>query len=180
VANRTILYHKIDAPTGHEFDLETVSLAQLVEAGWVDDPAKIGVNVWGHEGSQQAVAQTQARFDRGDMPPVDIPGASTPTQLENERLKDEIARLRAQLGDLRQPLTEDQQIAQHNEYEADMRSDAAKLQEKGQRAADDPSPLDRQMTEQAQETRFEQQQQVADAERRQADGGPKIHDQTAL
>ena len=46
MSHDTRLYHPIEAPRGKVFKDANAFLEKLVHEGWVDDPVKIGVNVW--------------------------------------------------------------------------------------------------------------------------------------
>ena len=65
MAQRTFLYHKDYAPEGQIFDLEKVSEAMLVEQGWVDNPGKLGINIW--TGDHAAMAELKNAFEKGDV-----------------------------------------------------------------------------------------------------------------
>ena len=74
----TILYHE-NHPHGlaHEFkdgyNQEGKSLETLVEEGWVDNPGKIGVNLWGTEKAQAGVEQLRNDFKAHRRPAIDSP-----------------------------------------------------------------------------------------------------------
>ena len=69
---RFFMYHKKHAPTGKEFDSEVDSETpeSLAEKGWVDNPAKIGVNVWGPDNEPYVQAMKQ-KYDRGEVKALD-------------------------------------------------------------------------------------------------------------
>ena len=70
MAEDTLLYHWRHAPQGRRFDVTSVSLDALAKEGWVDDPAKIGVNPWGR-GHANAVAARHNSYRRGEIPAID-------------------------------------------------------------------------------------------------------------
>lgn len=70
----TYLWHKeYSSRDGSLFDLETVSKETLEDQGWVDSPAKLGVNVWG--GEDGAMIPIKAMYDDKKLP--GIGGANT-------------------------------------------------------------------------------------------------------
>ena len=161
MAYRAIRYHANYAPEGREFDLEQTSDDMLIEQGWVDSPAKIGVDVWQHEGSQAAVAKTKARYEQGMVAAVDKPDQPSVGQMEeNERLRKELENALAQNEALRTEVTRERQYREFKEREADEKADAAKLMPQDQgRGPEDVSQVEKQMQEQASEAQLEQQQQ---------------------
>lgn len=66
----TMLYHWSFAPKGQRFDLTSVSLEGLAKEGWVDNPAKIGVNLWNSD-QATSVAAVHDRYRRGEIPGMD-------------------------------------------------------------------------------------------------------------
>ena len=70
MANGTRLYHLIDAPEGKEFDSTAVSLESLAKEGWVDDSAKIGINLW-DDGAWDAVREQHGKYQRGEISGMD-------------------------------------------------------------------------------------------------------------
>lgn len=121
-------YHAEYAPEGQIFDLNKVSDTDLVAQGWVDNPAKIGNNMWGREDLDGPVQHTRDQLKNGDIDPVDKESRPAHgSQEENERHQIERDRL---YGELR---TKDETIAylqrqlrEGKERDADIRSDAAK------------------------------------------------------
>lgn len=169
MSQMTILYHASYAPDGQEFDLEVTALSALVAQGWVDNPAKFGRDIWNDTGSGENVAKTQQLYDAGFLPPVDDPTQPTPMQAEQmARMASENEELRRQLEsykNLRQPLTLEQEARMLAEREADMASDAAKLNAPPPRGPDDEeSDLSKQMKEQDAEAMLEQERQEQAAE----------------
>ena len=70
MAEDTLLYHRRHAPQGRRFDVTPVSLDALAKEGWVDDPAKIGMNPWGPD-QAAGVAAIHDRYRRGEIPGMD-------------------------------------------------------------------------------------------------------------
>ena len=65
----TMLYHPVHAPNGQPFDTDSGPLASYADEGWVDDPAKIGVNPWG-ENHEHAVAKRHLEYLSGEIPGI--------------------------------------------------------------------------------------------------------------
>ena len=63
------LYHPVHAPNGQSFDTDSGPLMAYADEGWVDDPAKIGVNPWG-EGHEHAVAKRHLEYLSGEIPGI--------------------------------------------------------------------------------------------------------------
>lgn len=63
------LYHPVHAPDGQPFDTDSGPLASYADEGWVDDPAKIGINRWG-EDQKHAVAKGHLEYLSGDIPGI--------------------------------------------------------------------------------------------------------------
>ena len=164
------MYHKDYAPKGQMFDVAETPQSLLISQGWVDNPAKINVNVWGHAGSDEAVAKTTSRYDSGHLAPVDDDTTPPPAYAEElEQLRQKNIDLKKRLEELRQPETVAQQGKMAREKEADLRSDAAKMKPGKGRKADDESKAGAQMIEQANETQLEQKRDGAAAATEMAD-----------
>ena len=71
----TMLYHPVHAPDGQPFATDSGNLTSYADEGWVDDPAKIGVNPWG-EDHRHAVAKRHLEYLSGDIPGIS-PGYGT-------------------------------------------------------------------------------------------------------
>lgn len=94
-----MLFHKDYAPTGRIFNFEDGHTEQgLAKEGWVDDPAKIGVNVWGPQ-AEGAVARKSAQFQRGELPPIGE--GRQMTQAEIDEARDVLAKQNADEAFLR-------------------------------------------------------------------------------
>ena len=65
----TMLYHPVHAPDGQLFDTDGGPLTSYADAGWVDNPAKIGVNPWGGD-HEQAVAERHLEYLSGAIPGI--------------------------------------------------------------------------------------------------------------
>ena len=61
---RTRLYHPMHAPEGQDFETDGQSLRAYESQGWVDDPAKAGVNPWG-EDMAAGVVSKHAEYQEG-------------------------------------------------------------------------------------------------------------------
>ena len=125
----TRLWHKEYAGReGRRFDLEKVSLDTLVEQGWVDNPGKLGMNVWG--GPDSDMTDLKERFEREEIGAIEAVVAETRademSRLETEN-KRAYERLRVQ-EDENEALK--RQLREANEKLADHRSDAAKITDK--------------------------------------------------
>ena len=75
MTGNTILYHPVHAPDGQPFDTDSNPLKSYADEGWVDDPAKIGVNPWG-EDHRHAVAKRHLGYLSGELPGIS-PGYDT-------------------------------------------------------------------------------------------------------
>ena len=128
MSENTYLWHKEYAPNGRIFDLERISLASLVEEGYVDNPGKLGINVWG--GENKAMTELKTKFERGEVKAIgtvvmearhdEIHNLKRENQKTYERLRtteDENAALKRELRESKEKL-------------GDHRSDGAKLEEK--------------------------------------------------
>ena len=71
-----MLYHPVHAPEGQLFDTNSGPLASYADQGWVDDPAKIGVNPW-DEDHKHAVAKRHLEYLSGEIPGIS-PGRGSP------------------------------------------------------------------------------------------------------
>lgn len=67
----TMLYRLSDAPKGYTFENITVEdLEPLCQEGWVDSPAKIGINIWGDD-SEDDVKRQHEEYQCGQIPGID-------------------------------------------------------------------------------------------------------------
>ena len=67
----TMLYRLSDAPEGYTFENITVEdLEPLSQEGWVDSPAKIGINIWGDD-SEDDVKRQHEEYQCGQIPGID-------------------------------------------------------------------------------------------------------------
>ena len=69
------LYHPVRAPDGQPVYTDSRPLASYADDGWVDDPAKIGVNPWG-EDHENDVARRHLEYLSGKIPGI-APGHGT-------------------------------------------------------------------------------------------------------
>ena len=127
----TYLYHKEYKPTGRIFDLNEVSLETLESEGWVDDPAKIGVNMWGGGvGVEAAVKARMEAVERGDIDRMGGDGPLTSNEEANRASAERDAtykRLRVQ-EDENEALK--REIRELKEKRLDHESDASKIMDK--------------------------------------------------
>lgn len=65
MSNDTFLWHAEQAPDGRVFDLEKHLIKTLEDEGWVDAPAKIGLDV--HCGNDGDFKKAKQAFDAGDV-----------------------------------------------------------------------------------------------------------------
>ena len=164
------MYHKDYAPKGQMFDVAETPQSLLISQGWVDNPAKIGVNVWTHAGSDEAVYKLASRYDSGHLAPVDDDMTPPPAYAEElETLRQKNIDLQKRLEELRQPESVAKQGKMAREKEADLRSDAAKITPTKGRKANDESKAGKAMIEQANETQLEQERDEAAAAAEMAD-----------
>ena len=63
------LYHPIYAPDGQPVYTDNGPLTSYADDGWVDDPAKIGVNPWG-EDHERDVATRHLKYLSGELPGI--------------------------------------------------------------------------------------------------------------
>ena len=122
----SLMAYHVDYPRGCEVDLNRTNLRELAKQGWVDHPAKIGLNPWGAD--ERVIAGYKAKFERGETEAFDYAYADTirQTQKENEGLQErEEARFRQQRIDDVKIIDEEAKTAE--ERGADERSDAEKL-----------------------------------------------------
>ena len=63
------LYHPIHAPDGQPVYTDSGPLTTYADEGWVDDPAKIGVNPWGKD-HQRAVDNRHIEYLSGELPGI--------------------------------------------------------------------------------------------------------------
>ena len=63
------LYHPAHAPEGQPVYIDSRPMASYADDGWVDDPAKIGVNPWG-EDHENDVARRHLEYLSGDIPGI--------------------------------------------------------------------------------------------------------------
>ncbi len=86
MADRTTLYHATLAPVGRQFADKTESLIELEAQGWVDNPAKIGVNAWSDNSpdTMRRILETRDAYLGGR-----IPGISPPNSEGNQTCRDE-------------------------------------------------------------------------------------------
>ena len=166
----TWMYHKDYAPEGRQFDENATPLTLLAAEGWVDSPAKIGVDVWHHNGSREAVEKMASHFRNGMVPAVDdVHTPSTAYLDEMARKQKQIEALMAELEAIKQQPSIEQQTREAAEKLADLRSDAEKLMDAQRRQEHDPSQAEQQIIEQANETMVEQGQDAAAVAKEQAD-----------
>lgn len=69
MSGRAMLYHPVYAPEGQPFCTDSGPLESYADQGWVDDPAKIGVNPWGEE-HKHAVAKRHLEYLSGEIPGI--------------------------------------------------------------------------------------------------------------
>lgn len=83
------MYHKEYAPGGQDFDLEDGHTpVSLSKEGWVDNPAKLGINLWGPD-AQAHVDEMAAKFEQRLIPAVDGPDGQLSDAEEKQRQLDE-------------------------------------------------------------------------------------------
>ena len=63
------LYHPIHAPDGQPVYTDSGPLTKYADDGWVDDPAKIGVNPWGDDHDHH-VAKRHREYLSGELPGI--------------------------------------------------------------------------------------------------------------
>ena len=68
MAGRTMLYHAVHARSGQVFE-DIVNAVARSKDGWVDDPAKIGMNPWGPD-EAAAVEQKHWKYLSGEEPGI--------------------------------------------------------------------------------------------------------------
>ena len=67
----TMLYHSIEAPEGKLFNSAEESFESLAKVGWVDNPAKIGVNVWGDDAAGNVIKILHEKYLSGEVPGIE-------------------------------------------------------------------------------------------------------------
>jgi len=129
MSKRQIMYHKEYAPTGREHELERVSLNALVQEGWVDHPAKIGVNLWG-EAAQDQVNRTRDAFENGEIGPLDEIVAHPQTSAEEALMRENTLLHQGNRERDQEIDALKRELRESKEKLADHRSDAAKIEER--------------------------------------------------
>ena len=130
MAGSFILWHKEYAREGREFDDDTQDPNALARDGWVDSPAKIGINIWnpGDPATDEMVATTQKMFEANQLKAVD----ETPTAIDPARAAEEDAKRKKvedrekEFESMRTKLSTAETRAQKAEEELDRVNDAQK------------------------------------------------------
>ena len=129
---KAIYYHD-DTPEGRIFDMEEVSPETLAEQGWVDSPAKIGVDPW--SGDPERFSELRQQVQDGEVPRIggllDVRGDDADKELvlkQNDKLLKEIEKQKQELETMKM------KIKMKDEELQDMRSDASKLAAKPRKA----------------------------------------------
>ena len=120
-----IAYH-VDYPDGREVDLNYTDLREIAKQGWVDHPAKIGLNPW--DTDERIIARIKAAFEQGETEAFDFDYMETivRTRKENEGAQErEERRFREQR--VKDAGTIEEEARTSDERLADERSDADKL-----------------------------------------------------
>lgn len=127
----TMMYHKEYDPEGRVHDLDVVNIDELVRQGWVDNPAKLGINLWNDDPeTTAAVKDIETEFVNKRLGPLDdvvvLTGVEEAQRLtaENEQLYKRIREVESEREALKRSLRESK------EKLADHRSDAARESEK--------------------------------------------------
>lgn len=134
---KAIRYHKEYAPEGRPFEADSESAMHemskgLAQEGWVDDPAKLGINVWGVNADLGAIAQLKADFEAGRVPAIAPPGdAPVDGEPDMDALAAE-ARAQAQ-EDMREPESIKKRAKMEREEVADTRRSQGRDAKTGQR-----------------------------------------------
>ena len=63
------LYHSLHAPEGKPVSTECGPLTSYADDGWVDDPAKIGLNRWGKDQEHDAAKRHRENLS-GELPGI--------------------------------------------------------------------------------------------------------------
>lgn len=123
-------YHKEYAPEGKLFDEEQHGPLTALGEGWVDSPAKIGVNVWNDPDAEPEIQRAEAQYQRDGIAEDDA-GASEDERAELKRLREEAQereqenqRLREENAALLRGDGVDDRFRTRHEETADARSDA--------------------------------------------------------
>lgn len=116
----TYLWHKELAPEGRIFDLDKTDSKVLNKEGWVDEPAKIGIDA--HCGVNEDMASAQAAYESGDIDGIggkliivevttaDMERKDRELDLVRRNLSeanDEIAMLKKRVTELSRPVAKD-------------------------------------------------------------------------
>lgn len=142
--SRHWMYHKDYAPKGKIFNFAEPGPSQqdLVKQGWVDNPAKIGIDLWAElEGMSEedrarrapSIRQIESDFDTGKLKAVE----ETPGVIP-ERLQDDAQRAMRERDDAFKALRVQEEenealkreLREARQKEADLHSDAEKVMEK--------------------------------------------------
>ena len=119
------MYHK-DYPEGRVFNVQkdgfTEDSPTLKQQGWVDNPAKIGVNVWKDPEVDAKVKDLKRQFDNGLIDNVDAPGGQTSAEVE--MLRTELAKKESIIQGMRSEPGQAQETKETMERIHDERADA--------------------------------------------------------
>ena len=120
-----MMYHK-DYPEGRKFNARVDGFAEdsptLKEQGWVDNPAKIGINVWKDPDATPKINDLKRQFDNGLIGNVDAPGGQSAAEVE--MLKTELAKAQSTIEGMRTQPSQEKETAETMERIQDERADA--------------------------------------------------------
>lgn len=125
-------YHATRAPRGKMFDEEVHGPITALGDGWVDDPAKLGLNVWDDPDAEPLISMRKGQLERGEVDPVDsasgIPQGLRErlqeSELRAQRLQEQLDAERAANRDALRTDAARDPMTDHKERLADERADA--------------------------------------------------------
>lgn len=125
-----------DCPEGICYDKTRTSLKRLADDGWVDSPAKLGINIWG-ESAAHEVARVHAEYRAGNLAAFKELGPEVDARSENDKLRATNELLLQQLEDekaktrMREAEDTDERHAHGMEKDLDKLSEADKKTYRG-------------------------------------------------
>ena len=125
--NHKFIAYRADNPNGVTFDDRRDDKKDLASQGWVENPAYLGINIWGPQ-AEDAVQQKKKAFENKEFPAFEPTFKQAQVNAhENEQLIQKAIAQQARIDELEARVAE--RVSHGKQKEQDIASDVEKIKE---------------------------------------------------